>query len=389
MKISIITVCFNSAETIEQTIKSVITQSYSNVEYIIIDGGSTDGTLSIIERYASFITYFISEPDSGIYDAMNKGINLASGDIVGIINSDDWYSPNIFEKIIEHFKDSSFDVAYGDLTYVYPDGKHIVATAETVDCSDMHYRNVLWHPTVFVNRKMYLENGNFNCRFKIFADYQFLLRLYNKNARFYYIPLNIAYFRTNGFHSKMRWNTITEERRVALQALDNVEESKRVLVTGLINTHYEENMKYVVREYIENRIRKYFGVQRYFIEVLRLLFNDDIKRICIFGAGEEGKKCYQYFHQSKISVMCFIDNATNKQNKMYKKIPIKRLSDLQEIKGQVKFIIASQKYGDDMRKELEYNGLSYGKDFLYFLDLQNKLCSMYVHNLIKKICSAN
>ena len=93
MKVSIITVCYNSAKTIEHTIKSVAGQDYGNIEYIIIDGGSTDGTLDIIDRYKDKISVLVSEPDEGIYDAMNKGISIASGELIGMINSDDWYGP--------------------------------------------------------------------------------------------------------------------------------------------------------------------------------------------------------------------------------------------------------------------------------------------------------
>jgi len=121
MKVSIITVCFNSVATIEETIQSVLAQDYPDIEHIVIDGGSTDGTLDLIERYKDRLGGYISEPDGGIYDAMNKGIKLASGDIIGTLNSDDFYSSNsIVSQIAAAFEDNSIDAVYGDVVIVSP-----------------------------------------------------------------------------------------------------------------------------------------------------------------------------------------------------------------------------------------------------------------------------
>ena len=121
MKVSIITVCYNSSATISDTIESVISQSYPDIEYVVVDGGSTDGTLEIIEQYRDDITHFISEPDEGIYDAMNKGISICSGDIIGILNSDDFYdSPNVINKIALNFP-VDCDLIFGDVVYVEKD----------------------------------------------------------------------------------------------------------------------------------------------------------------------------------------------------------------------------------------------------------------------------
>ena len=113
MKVSIITVCYNSAKTIKRTIKSVAEQDYEEIEYIIIDGGSTDGTLDIIDRYKDKISVLVSEPDEGIYDAMNKGIARATGDIIGFMNSDDWYADGAIVAIAEAFKKTEAEIVYG------------------------------------------------------------------------------------------------------------------------------------------------------------------------------------------------------------------------------------------------------------------------------------
>ena len=127
MKISIITATYNSADTVEDTIKSIVGQTYPNVEYIIVDGGSTDGTLDIVNRYKDRITRVISEKDNGIFDAFNKGIALTTGDIVGILNSDDFYADSsVIQNVADKFKSSSVDTVYGDLVYIDPQDTSIV-----------------------------------------------------------------------------------------------------------------------------------------------------------------------------------------------------------------------------------------------------------------------
>ena len=123
VKVSIITVSFNSVKTIEQTIKSVINQTYKSIEYIIIDGASTDGTQQVIEKYKDRISFYVSEKDDGLYYAMNKGIEHASGDIVGIINSDDWYVEDAVENMVVCMLETDADLAYGKVVNINTDGR--------------------------------------------------------------------------------------------------------------------------------------------------------------------------------------------------------------------------------------------------------------------------
>ena len=119
MKVSMITVCFNSKDIIEEAIKSVLSQSYKNIEYIIVDGGSTDGTVDAIKKYDKYISKWISEPDNGIYDAMNKGLKLATGNIIGFLNADDFYADNgAIESVVNTIKEKDVDCLWGDLVYV-------------------------------------------------------------------------------------------------------------------------------------------------------------------------------------------------------------------------------------------------------------------------------
>ena len=184
-KISIITVAFNSAKTIKGTIESIISQDYNNIEYLIIDGGSTDGTMDIVKSYAEHVKYYVSEPDNGIYDAMNKGIKAATGDVIGILNSDDFY-PNSFvlSNVAKLFQKYSCDAVYGDLVYVKAnDINKIKRYWQAGEYSTSKIKNgwMLPHPTFFVKKKIYTRYGLYDTDLKSAADYEMILKLLYKH----------------------------------------------------------------------------------------------------------------------------------------------------------------------------------------------------------------
>lgn len=209
MKISIITVCYNSADTLEATILSVKMQSYSNIEYIIVDGGSSDSTIEIIKKYeVGFkVNYkWISEPDSGLYDAMNKGINLASGDIIGLINSDDLFcDERAIEKVMMAFEESpKLDSVYADLYYVSQnDTDNIVrkwiSGKQRLFKSGWHPA----HPTLYLKKSVYEKFGSFNVDFRLAADFEFMLRIFDKhNISTFYLPEVLVKMRLGGKTNK-------------------------------------------------------------------------------------------------------------------------------------------------------------------------------------------
>ncbi|WP_196596236.1 glycosyltransferase family 2 protein [Pectinatus frisingensis] len=201
LKISIITVSYNAARTIEQTIQSVVNQTYDNIEYIIIDGGSTDGTVDIIKKYENKIAYWVSEPDDGIYDAMNKGLGKVTGDVIGIINSDDWYDINTVDNLIQIFRENTnVGVIYGDLIFCDYLGKTLYRGKPNI--RKLHKDMTIFHPTVFFRYCLYKQYGGFSDKYIISADYEFVLRLYNKNINFYYLQNDLAYFRAGGASEK-------------------------------------------------------------------------------------------------------------------------------------------------------------------------------------------
>lgn len=199
MKISLITVCYNSEKTIKDTIESVLKQTYKKYEYIIIDGNSKDKTLDIIKTYEKKFNNnlkYISESDKGLYDAMNKGIKSATGDIIGILNSDDiLYDENVFQKIIDNFEDN--DGIYSNLILMNEDFTKITRNFKSKEVS----KKKGWHPphpTLYLKKEIYDKYGNYNINYKIAADLDFMYRVINNNVKLKYIDTCFVKMRTGG-----------------------------------------------------------------------------------------------------------------------------------------------------------------------------------------------
>jgi len=180
VKVSIITVVWNNKNTIKDAIDSVLNQTYKDIEYIIIDGASTDGTVEIVQSYGGKVSKFVSEPDKGLYNAMNKGVALSTGDVVGILNSDDFYIDEfVIEKVVKEFEEKNVDSVYADLVYVEP--KNLNKTVRYYDSSKFNpskfsYGWMPAHPTFFVKKDTYEKHGVFRTDLKIAADFDILIR---------------------------------------------------------------------------------------------------------------------------------------------------------------------------------------------------------------------
>lgn len=220
-KVSIITVCYNSAKTIEDTIQSVVNQTYDNIEYIVIDGVSTDNTLEIINKYKNQITTIICEKDKGIYDAINKGIGIATGDIIANLNSDDFYiDNNVIADVVATFEKEKTDTLYGDLYYV-----DAVDTNKIVRYwKSKAYKEGLFlkgwmppHPTFFVKKVVYQKHGLFDLQFKSAADYEIMLRFIHRfKTSIAYLPRVVVKMRVGGVSNASLSNRIKankEDRR--------------------------------------------------------------------------------------------------------------------------------------------------------------------------------
>jgi glycosyltransferase involved in cell wall biosynthesis len=198
---SVITVSYNSEKTIEQTILSVLNQTYSDYEYLIVDGGSTDATLEIIKCYEGKFNgrlRWVSEADSGIYFAMNKGIDLAKGKYIGLLNSDDWYEYNALE-VVAGFTSNNTDIIYGMLNVYDDDDKLLYVYANYVDKLP---QESLAHPSTFVSQKCYKNLGAYTTEYLSSSDYEFFLRAFNEGVNFKFVESILANFRCGGMSSE-------------------------------------------------------------------------------------------------------------------------------------------------------------------------------------------
>jgi len=212
MKISIITVTYNSATTIQDTLESVQSQNYNDIEHIIIDGASMDKTLEIISQF-THVSKIVSEPDKGIYDAMNKGIELTKGDIIGILNSDDlFYDSNTIDCVAEIFKNNDdIDAVYGNMNYFEtknPEKK--IRFWKSIPFYQFFFEDgyIIPHPTLFVRKKVYDETGLYYPNFKLGSDYEFMLRAFKiYNFKPYYLNKTLVKMRMGGESTK-NWRNI-------------------------------------------------------------------------------------------------------------------------------------------------------------------------------------
>lgn len=210
-RFSVITVALNSKKTIEQTLQSVLNQSYTNFEYIIIDGGSTDGTLEILHLYSELfrqkgITYcYVSGPDLGIYDAMNKGIELAKGEWIGIINSDDFYSHRTLENVdLEVRMHPKVEVVFGNINIVDRDSRIIRELIPDRNLKSIVNTFSIFHPSMFINKRLYDDFGLYDLKYVLSSDWDLSKRLFLCGCRFHYLNFTMSNFRKGGAGSGFR-----------------------------------------------------------------------------------------------------------------------------------------------------------------------------------------
>jgi glycosyltransferase involved in cell wall biosynthesis len=206
MKISIITVAYNSAETIADTLRSVAVQSHTDFEHLLIDGNSTDSTVHVVEAHRHSNLILSSEPDDGIYDAMNKGLSRASGEVIGFLNSDDFYADaTVLKRVATAFEEGSVDACFADLVYVTPDNTRVLRYWKSKPFSKRDFANG-WcpaHPTFFIRRSAYDRLGGFDQSFKLAADVEFMMRYLERGAvKSVYIPHVFVRMRIGGVSNK-------------------------------------------------------------------------------------------------------------------------------------------------------------------------------------------
>lgn len=210
--VTVITVVLNGADHLEQTIRSVLDQSYGNIEYIIIDGGSTDATLDIVRKYEDRIDYWVSEPDRGIYDAMNKGIALACGELIGLLNADDYYvKEGVASAITEYLRHGMPGIYFGH-TYLIQDdlGLRYPYLARTNHWKGMGF----FHPAMFSHRQVYHDIGKYDLTYRLAADYDFILRALDHDVGLFPINAFIVNYRNTGLSASNLADSLNEIRRI-------------------------------------------------------------------------------------------------------------------------------------------------------------------------------
>lgn len=297
--VSIITVTYNVADTIEKTIESVLNQTYDNIEYIIVDGMSTDGTWEKICKYSDQISVMIHEPDKGLYYAMNKGIHRATGDIIGIINGDDWYPPDAVETAVSMMDDAT-DITYGDINLIFEDGS--VGTSKGEQIEDIWF-NMVPHPSIFVRKEIYFQMGSFNTDYKIAADYEMILRFYSLGARFKYVKHSFANFCKGGLTTQRVLDTAKEVVQISLKYIDKCDDKERYI--PLIENRYLSS----VFEYICS------SDNGKFTQNVKNSFQNPNGRLCVFGVGYWGIEVIRKINECGLLCTSAVDNSPEKNGR--------------------------------------------------------------------------
>lgn len=330
-KITIITVCFNEIMNIEKTIESIVEQTYKNIEYIIIDGGSNDGTIDIIRKYEKYISYWKSEKDFGIYDAMNKGIKVASGEYVIFINSGDILHEDIVRVVADKKCFNKADIIYGDIII---NNKYVKADS----LNEFYYRMPFCHQAVFAKLSLFYEYGLFDLSYKVCADYKWLLNCYLNGKKFFYIEKCIAICKGNGF-SVIHEQQIPDENYRAL---------REVIISSVV---YDKNNQILKKAKEKNMIAHFryemIESDKLFIDILKKKYKDNVSEVIIWGTGEWGNLIYSSC-SSEYVVNSFID--TYKKNTEIDGIKVCTPEVLNGYEGYL--IIATSKYEDEILKKV-------------------------------------
>ena len=372
LKVSIITICYNSDKTIDQTIKSVINQTYPNIEYIIVDGGSTDGTLEIIRHYEAHITRWISEPDNGIYDAMNKGISLATGDVIGTINSDDWYAEGVIDKIVTVFKnDTSVELVYGDVEIV---GTETLKRESMGSSSAIPNLKWYWQPALFVKSSVYKKYGIFNTKYLFAADVAYFLRLDLWRVQTQYISEIVAYFRLGGISSNRNflWKKAHEFIKIFSDILS---EMPLQAPCRKVYERYHKQAIYASKGLVGNYIMKRLlknGKQHDFWQWL--LKKNNKRSYVIWGTGHDGEMIWQDNPTLHTMMICCVDNNQSSANSTFHGLSVYKPQD--NLSKDNFIIVSSSRYAEEISTELITMGFKAEFDFYVYNDEAFSRCAI-------------
>lgn len=346
-KISIITACYNSEKTIEQTIKSVINQTYENIEYIIVDGASTDGTMEIVEKYKDQIDIIISEPDEGIYDAFNKGALHATGDFVQYLGSDDYLIDDtaIFDikNIIQERPDVV--IVYGGIIFKNDSTGYMSILNKEIDYSEFKRGTMIPHPATFTKREIMLKVGLFDSSYRIAADYDLTAKIFKKYAdRIFHFQRLVSVFRLGGISSQLlNKNLINKEMNKSLLNNFGINDYKMREISN------EEHLKV----WLEKKNFEHKNITDFLKEI-------GVKKVVIWGTGIVSNLLVPECEANNIQVEAFVDNDVQKQGYRMNNILIQSSNWLLEYGVFIDAIIFGfeGRHEEAVRKQLGYMNIN-------------------------------
>ena len=370
-RISIITVCYNRAKLLKEAIHSIIRQNCTNIEYIIVDGGSMDSTLDIIHENESFISKWISEPDKGIYDAMNKGIEMATGDYIAFLNSDDWYVKDAIDHVIKDIRCNDFPIFCYEANIVSEGASFLYRRGQKEN--DIRFKMVTCHQGVFAKRSLFYQYGMFDTKYKFAADYEWLLRMYNKGIYMKYDDFIVVNFREGGVSSTNKAESQREAKSIAIDAMNMLRAEKRIgkdeydILNEDIGRYYDgSEWRKIFRAAVRDRL---FMTDEYLSSEAKKILVET--RYSIFGCGVLGQECMCFLEQLGLDVVCFLDNKYCYQGEKCNDHEIK---SPKEIKDEAAFIlISSLRYENEINEQLIEMGMKERDDFLNYSYISMKL----------------
>ncbi|EGQ27032.1 glycosyl transferase [Sporosarcina newyorkensis 2681] len=297
-KITVITACYNSERTIEQTIQSVLDQTYGNIEYIIVDGDSTDGTMNIVEKYRDRIDVVVSEKDRGVYDAFNKGIELATGDYINFMNADDYFSSDtIVNEIAGYLKDHrDIMMLHGDVKAFDEVSGHWHFRGGELSLVDFEKGNMCPHQSVFTHKQLFKQFGGFDLKYEILADVDFTIKCFTQcEQKVVYLPIQVANFRLGGLS-----NALQHEKKMhtenSIIHFDHF---------GSIPNYSKKVMNNYCEYYINQKYRSWLEILLTGKMKFDQLSNEEV---AIFGTKKNATLLYHALKNSSIDVSLFLDN---------------------------------------------------------------------------------
>ncbi len=357
--LSVITVTYNCKSTIEKTIQSVISQMSCDIEYIIIDGNSTDGTKDVISKYSEKLSYWISENDDGIYDAMNKGVVAAKGDWITFLNGNDWYLPGILERTIAVLKTINKSICYGYVKAI-KDGKDdgYMGISGPTDIERIHFGNLYCHQGLFIKRYLFEKIGLYDTKYKVYADHDWIIKAHEIGYDPYIMGFEVAYFSLGGISSQTQF--ADEERSVIIR-------------------HCKEH------DTFPTELEKYRGKADFEIminkspELFSPLFNI-AGNVYLWGNGKNGFECYTLINKLNLSIKSVVvskpkERMWNGEKVISADLFFKEILPSEETDYRI--IIATMKYEKEISEIMKNKGI----DSYKYIKMTDIYKWAYEHNI--------